>query len=95
MTHEFGGDVRFLLRDDLVVEAVDDEFLILDLRHNTYFGLNGVGRVIWQSIRAGETFDQIVAGICDVYDVEPGEARADACAFISEIVDKRLATVAA
>ena len=85
-------DARFALRDDLVVEEIDDEFLILDLAHNTYFGLNGVARRIWEEVQAGRTFKGIVDAICAEYEVSRREAAKDVEEFIMKILDQGLAT---
>ncbi|MFU8803478.1 MAG: PqqD family protein [Bradymonadaceae bacterium] len=87
----FAARDRFSLREDLVVEEVDDEFLILDLNHNTYFGLNGVGRRIWEGMAAEKTFEEIVDWICEDYEVAREEASADVRDFIAEVLDQKLA----
>ncbi|MBA2665056.1 MAG: PqqD family peptide modification chaperone [Bradymonadaceae bacterium] len=87
----FSIEDRFLLRDDLVIEEVEDEFLILDLSQNSYFGLNALGRVIWQALGERKSFGQIVENICESFDVEAAVAAADANEFIVDILERGLA----
>lgn len=91
LMNDFSDRDRFCLRDDLVVEEVDDEFLILDLHHNTYFGLNGIGRRIWEGLADEKSIAEIVDGICESYHVEREQAASDTRAFIDEILEKNLA----
>ena len=89
----FVSDDRFSLREDLVVEEIDDEFLILDLNRNTYFGLNGVARQIWKDIKDHRSFEQIVLNICEKYGISREQAAGDAHEFIHDILVQNLATV--
>lgn len=93
MSRDFESTDRFELRDDLVVEEVDDEVIVLDLAGNKYFGLNGVAWDLWQSIEAG---DRDLAGmataIAEAYEIDVERARADAEAFIADLVEAGLAT---
>lgn len=87
---EFLDTEEFLLRDDLVIEAVEDEFLILDLSSNLYFGLNELGRVIWQALGTGRNFGEVVTEICDNFEVEEAVARVDAAEFIGDLIGRGL-----
>lgn len=89
----FVSDDRFALREDLVVEEIDDEFLILDLNRNTYFGLNGVARQIWKDIKDNRSFEQIVLNICEKYGITREQAAGDAHEFINDMLVQNLATV--
>lgn len=86
----FAHDAVFSIRDDLVVEQVDDEFLVLDLRGNEYFGLNAVARHIWAAIDAGKTFDAIAGSVCQEFEVERERAAADVADFVTSLLEQRL-----
>ncbi len=80
----FDDTATFAIRDDLVVEQVDDEFLVLDLRGNEYFGLNPVARHIWASVESGATFGDIVDLICAEFEVDRDTVVTDVTAFLSD-----------
>ena len=87
------GDESFVLRDDLIIEEIDGEVVVLDLAGNQYFGLNEVAFLIWEVIDEEQaTLDEIVAEIVDSFDVSEDEARADASAYIGQLLDAGLAT---
>lgn len=82
----------FSLRDDLVIEEVDDDIVVLDLEGNQYFGLNEVAWMIWQGIRDRDLeFGEIVDEIVDEFGISDDRARRDAEAFIQQLVDEGLA----
>jgi|SRR5690554_4321270 len=86
----FPSDAIFSIRDDLVVEQVDDEFLVLDLRGNEYFGLNAVARHIWAAIDAGESFEAIAGSVCEHFEVERERATSDVAEFLTNLLEQRL-----
>lgn len=86
----YNADARFAVRDDLVVEEIDDEYLVLDLRGNEYFGLNPVARLIWEALDGDATFGEVVEQICEAFEVERERAEADAAAFIEDAVSAGL-----
>lgn len=86
----FPVDAVFAIREDLVIEQVDDEFLVLDLRGNEYFGLNAVARHIWAAIDAGKTFEAIADSVCEEFEVERERAGADVAEFLTNLLEERL-----
>ena len=92
MTKFKRGD-HFALRDDLVVEEIDDDVVVLDLDGNQYFGLNEVGWLIWRALdETDESFGDIADAIADEFDIEVERARRDAAAFIEQLLDAGLAS---
>ena len=69
---------------------VDDETVLLDLESGTYFGLDGVGQLIWESIGEGLTLGETAARVIDEYDVEAAKALDDVLDFASDLVDRGL-----
>ena len=89
----FDPSDRFSLRDDLVVEKIDDEVVVLDLAGNQYFGLNEVAWLIWQAIdEDDQTLGEIVASMAASFEIDEQQARGDAEAFLEQLVDAELAS---
>jgi len=86
----FPRDAVFSIREDLVVEQVDDEFLVLDLRGNEYFGLNAVARHIWTAIDEGDSLEKIADSVCERFEVERERAATDVADFIANLLEQRL-----
>ena len=69
---------------------VDDETVLLDLESGMYFGLDGVGKRIWESVADGKTLGDVAAIITAEYDVDESQALADVIAFASDLIERGL-----
>ena len=72
---------------------VDDETVLLDLKSGMYFGLDGVGKRIWESVSDGNNLAQTAAIIASEYDVESERAQTDVITFASELMERGLLEV--
>jgi hypothetical protein len=61
------------------------EMMIMSPTDTTLFNLNDVGSVIWNAADGRTSLDEIVARLCDEFDVTPDAARHDAEAFVEEL----------
>lgn len=69
---------------------VDDETVILDLASGMYFGLDGVGKRIWESVSSGDNLGETAAAIASEYEVDDEQALADVIEFASDLVERGL-----
>ena len=69
---------------------VDDETVLLDLESGMYFGLDGVGKRIWESVADGKSLGDIAAIITAEYEVEEEQALKDVIEFASNLVERGL-----
>ena len=83
-------DTRLSVPPQIMSRLVGDETVLLDLESGMYFGLDGVGKRIWESIGEGLTLAQIAAVIVSEYEVEEDEARADVIEFARNLVERGL-----
>ena len=64
--------------------------VILSLRTNRYFTLEGTGRRIWERLAEPTTVDALVREMSAGFDVEESECARDIRAFVGELVRTRL-----
>ena len=69
---------------------VDDETVILDLESGMYFGLDGVGKRIWEAVAEGKTLRDIAATISSEFEVEEAQALNDIFEFTADLVERGL-----
>lgn len=82
----FTDSQRFTAREDLVVEAIDDQIVILDLNGDRCFGLNAQGVLLWQRIREdAPTVAELIALLQQTYAIDAERARTDLLAFLSAL----------
>ena len=69
---------------------VDDDTVLLDLESGMYFGLDGVGKKIWDSVVEGRSIGEITAIITAEYEVDEARAQADVVEFAGDLVERGL-----
>ena len=87
---EMDLDTRLTIPPQVMSRLVGDETVLLDLASGIYFGLDNVGKVIWESVSEGmtlaETADEIVAR----YDVDADQAHVDVLEFATTLLERGL-----
>ena len=83
-------DTRLSIPPQVMSRLVGDETVLLDLASGHYFGVDGVGKLIWESVSDGKTLAETVDAIVDEFDVEKSQAEADVTAFASQLVERGL-----
>jgi len=83
-------DTKLSIPPQVMSRLVGDETVLLDLASGLYFGLDGVGKVIWKSVSAGESLGDAVSTIVARFEVEQDQAAADVLTFAGTLVEKGL-----
>jgi hypothetical protein len=83
-------DTYLTVPPQVMSRLVGDETVLLDLASGMYFGLDGVGKRIWELISEGLSLAETVDVIVAEYDVEREQAAADVTGFAAELVDRGL-----
>ena len=85
-------DTRLSVPPQVMSRLVGDETVLLDLESGMYFGLDGVGKRIWEAISEGLTLGEIAAVIVSEYEVDENQAQADTIEFVGDLVERGLLT---
>ena len=85
-------DAKLSIPPQVMSRLVGDETVLLDLASGVYFGLDGVGKRIWESIDEGLSLRETAAAIASEFEVEETQAQADLIAFATDLVERRLLT---
>ncbi len=70
------------------------EVALLDHARETYYGLDGPGRRIWELLAEPRTLDEVVAALMSEYDVDKATCRADTRELVEQMLAKGLVEVA-
>jgi coenzyme PQQ synthesis protein D (PqqD) len=73
----------------------DGEAVILCADDSSLNTLNAVGTLIWEAADGRTPLSEIVAKICDQFDVDPAQAERDSAAFIDDLCRRRLLSLSA
>jgi len=80
------------LKENLLLRQVADTWVVVPvgqdmLDFNGMINLNETGALLWQKLEAGADLDELTSALTAEYDVSPEEARADAQAFCSKLME--------
>ncbi len=75
-------------------QYLDGDGILLDLRNQLYFGLDGVGVRIWELVRETGSEEGIYQALCREYEVPPDEIRSDLAEWLDDLIERRLLEVA-
>jgi len=77
-------------KDEIVIRSIGGASVlvptgtrVLDL--NCLVVLNETGRCVWELLDGNRSLEDITSVLVDRFEVMPGQARTDACAFIKEL----------
>lgn len=74
----------------LVQELPDDELIFLDLRTESYFGLDRVGRRMFLALTESPDVSSAYERLSSEFEVEPERLREDLRTFLERLVERRL-----
>jgi hypothetical protein len=83
-------DTKLSVPTQVMSRLVGDETVLLDLASGIYFGLDGVGKRIWECVAEGNDLGQVVAVIVTEFEVDEEQAQVDVIEFASDLVERGL-----
>ena len=83
-------ETQLTIPPQVMSRLVGEETVLLNLESGVYFGLDGVGKFIWDSLSEGKSLAETIDAIVDEYEVDEDQARADAVTFANELTEKGL-----
>ena len=81
---------RLSIPTQVMSRLVGEETVLLDLQSGMYFGLDGVGKRIWESIGEGLTLGETSQVIMSEFEVDEATAQSDVFEFVSDLVERGL-----
>jgi len=81
------AEQRFAVPSDVLVNIVDGQSVLLNLKSERYFGLDEVGTRMWAALTTAESVQAACEALLAEYDVEPDRLRKD----IEELAARLLA----
>lgn len=96
-----GGDSDRFVNEDAVVNAVeeyvsselDDELVLLHTTEGHYYGVNEVGRYIWNLIDEPQRVETITDAVASDFDTTREECRTDVLEFLTEMSEAGLVEI--
>lgn len=80
---------------ELLHAAAGDEVMMMNIEGGNYFGLDPIGRRIWELIAEPATIADICARLTSEYDVAPDTCQAEVLTFLTKLADHGIIDVIA
>ena len=83
-------NTRVRVPEDVLVSELEGESVLLNLKSETYYGLDQMGTRMWFALTTGGTIQEAFDSLCAEYDVEPDTLRADLSTLVEKLVSNGL-----
>jgi hypothetical protein len=80
---------------ELLHAAAGDEMVMLSVEAGNYYGLDPIGRRIWDLLDEPARVSDICARLTAEFQVEPEDCEADVLSFLRELAERRIVNVLA
>jgi hypothetical protein len=77
----------------LTNDLSETETVMLDMERGTYFGLQDVGKAIWEALEEPTTIDAICADLMERFEVDEDTCRREVRSFLSQLKEHDLIEV--
>ncbi len=94
MTKMLHLDDRLIPCEGVDVRDVEGNSVLFNIVTGKYFGLEGVGADIWQSVDQGLTLAEIAETLAQSYEVPLADCQKDVLKFAQRLRDAKLVEVA-
>ena len=93
MTMSLSFDQRISVPADVLVQELEGESVLLNLRSERYFGLDEVGTRMWAVLSKSESIQQAYDTLLAEYEVEPDVLRRDLLNLIDKLIEHGLVEI--
>jgi hypothetical protein len=78
---------------NLPSNAIDEDLVILNLKHDNYIALDAIGRRIWELIEAPRRVEELCRQLCREFNGTPEQITADVLRFLNELEQESMINV--
>ena len=86
--HPINSNTILQRNPEQLFTLIDDEVVMLNIKHEEYLNLNSHASYIWQQLETPHSFGELTDHLCSTYNVEKQECISDTLEFIQELVEK-------
>jgi|GEM_PF-2914481 len=83
--------MKYGLTQKQVSSLLGNEIVILNHQDGVYYSMEDVGTLVWEKLNEQpHTFDELVAHICQVYEIDEATCRTDLAGLMASLVKEKL-----
>jgi hypothetical protein len=84
---------RVIIPENVLVQELDGEAILLNLKSETYFGLDDVGMRMWQVLTSSSSINSAYQILLSEYDVAPETLQNDFNNLLGRLIEQGLLEV--
>ena len=81
---------KITISEEALSQEVNGETVILDLKSESYFGLDEVGTRVWQLLQEHEDMQKVFDAMLEEFDVDANTLASDMKNLINDLIEKGL-----
>lgn len=74
--------------EGIIFSNMDEETVMMSIEKGEYYGVNPVGRRIWELLETPVTVSAMCDTLCGEYNIEPEQCSKDVLAFLEQLSAK-------
>ena len=86
----FDLNQKIKLSDTVSYKEVDGEIVLLDMKSESFYGLDAVASDIWRLLQKGKTLQETYDALLAIYEVAPEKLLEDLEKFIGRLTESGL-----
>jgi hypothetical protein len=87
-------DQKLVVTPDTLINVIEGESVLLNLKSESYFGLDKVGTRMWTLLTTSDSIQSAYEALLDEYDIGAERLREDVCDLIEKLIANGLVEVA-
>jgi hypothetical protein len=84
------SEIQRLKPDAVEWREIEGEVVAIDVRTDTYLGINESGARLWRALASGATCEQLVADLVSTFGISREQATADTDSFLERLAEQDL-----
>ena len=90
----FSFDRKLMVAPDTLINVIEGESVLLNLKSESYFGLDQVGTRMWALLTTSDSIQAAYEKLLDEYDVDAEELKLDLSDLIENLLSQGLVELA-
>jgi hypothetical protein len=88
MTRKLSSESVVVVTKDQLTADVGEEFVILNMKNEVYYGLQGVGVRVWQLMQKPQRVADLRDVLLEEFDVEPARCERDLLELLAKLLSE-------
>ena len=87
MKHSIDTSRNIVRHSDIISTDMDGETVMMSIEQGNYFGLSGIGPLLWDYMESPISCESMVQKIVDKYEVDETTCQSDLVEFVGQLLE--------